>query len=638
MDGYAASTTNRKTFSDLQTLDAEPQMSVDKEALRQDLHRDLRTVLSDRMKKDTEIQTIRRLLAMDPADKPLWEGAPELVFPVIRSKAEGISASFLASFNQEQLFVADPQTESATKDVPTWEATVRKHLILTNTGKQLSMGLEEGVKVGCGVIKIYGKHRGRKPVMGMEVVRLEDFYMHPVTDTTLEEASTFERLLLPYWKIEQLEQAGVFDPGTCQKLKSNITNLTEEQKRNNMQGNTFMSKTNKMYEIWECYYRYQGVMYHAYYNYLDTFMLKLELSEFTEAFVNDDAGLPDQAPYFPIRPLPAPKDFYGDSYTKVILGPQKYTDWVLNARIAGGQLRLAPPIIAEEDSPLYRTLSGTGIQPGQILGVVGEPKLAYDVMQLPQENFSMEEMNLMEHISDRATISDQHLGTLAPQPRVSATAASMSNQAAGLQSDKGYSYMLNDLEYGINLWWAAFAHFIVKPATLLPVFDGDQQYLLAENPLDAKKTQNLILSVFADAGLMPPELVQVLNSMPLEQVQMMLGQAGIQLPAFTIAGASRDDIIWRVNGRSTISGKQRRQQVSAQNLQIIPYITLAKQSAEIWEILKDHLIAWDVHNWKKLIGEKPNAMGIPWDQMQVAAQLYNGQGSPANLKSQNNAG
>ena len=599
---------------------------VDVEALRKDLDRDLTQVMSDRRKFDDEVDLNRRLYSLDEPDQALWEGAPNKVFPIIRSKVRGISAHFMSSFNQDPLFSTRPETDEASLAAPIWESASQKHLVRTKSQIQLFMGLQEAAEVGNGPVKIVAYRRKGKWALGYKAVQIEHFYAYPVTTPDLSLASTFERTFMPMWEIERLEREGVFMQGSSKKLSSiAIEDPSDEMRRNRMTTNN-MSDGHKLHEIWECYYRFEGVMYHVYYSYNDNAILNIEPSKFTEAFLNH--GLSDQAPYEILKPQPRTGFVYGDSYARALLPTQNYADFAFNGRMAGGQLKIQPPVAVDGDSDAAKMLKN-GIRPGEVYETVGEPDLSIKVLDLPNLDFSMEELNLATKVADMATVPDTDLGGIAPQPRVSATAVNRQSNLSDINMSRDYAFVVDQLETLQTKWWAAFDHFVVEPETLVPVFMGSKTDLLTSRQMSNDDFQNLVLTVLTKAGLLPPEFTMLLMQMPTGMAIAELLKLGVELPNFSIASTRRDDIQWIVNGNTTFVDKVLKQQLSASLVQIIQFIPIAKQYSEVYQILKQYLVDRNVKNWKTLIGDDPKNFGAPFDQLAQAQGLFNGQGSPA---------
>lgn len=575
--------------------------------LSTDLRRDLDAAMADKSALDTRVQRYRAYYALD-RDPPAYEGAPNHRTPYIRAKVMGAGAHFRAALDQDPLFVARPYTRAAANAKGPLETLMERELDKSQTRRQVWRAIDEASLTGTGVLQLSAVRPFGEWLFQARLVRTEDFFVTPIGSEDVSRVSTFLRYWEPWHVVRARAASGEYDQAAADAMKPRIATRTQtyDHKKEGASTSSVVAGENAVYELFECYYRWGHEDMGD-----DSFTLWRVIYAYDgPAGVNVLSAVPspylgcfDAPPYVPLRVKPRPGFFFGEGYAQVLEGIQHVMDWSYNSLIAYDQFALTPITFVDSDSEVYAMLKDTGLEPGAIVPTRGAPKESVYSIVPPPAREPYQLLAALRSLGEDATFSDLQLNGMPTSTVRSATEISAIQGAASKMLSADLSNLSDDLSTFARMYWAMIYHFKIKPKGVMPVFKGDDQYLIASRDIPAEELQTHLASYLQSIGQPAP--------LP-----------GDGLPDVFIASARRDDLEWLPNGAKLVADRL----LHANKMErlvggLLPALSIARQDRAAWHIMKEYLVALDLHNWEDFLPPQPPEAFMPPEQMAQFAQM-----------------
>jgi hypothetical protein len=579
-----------------------------------DLNRDIEYAIGAKSQLDRRVERYRMYQAMD-RDPPAYEGAPNHRVPYIRAKNMGATAHFRSALDQDPFFVVRPYTKDGADHKGPLETMMERELDRSLTRRQVWRGIAEACTTGTGVLQLSVTRPFDEYLVQARCVRLEDFYVIPPGNEDVSRVSTFLRYWEPWHIIRGRVEAGEYDEERAEALKPRIvqrpTNYQEAQDGTT----TFVDQSeNTAYELWECYYRWgtEDIGYELW-----RIIYSKDANSIVSATVSPYAAAFDAPPYVPLRVMPQQGYFYGDSYSQVLEGIQHVMDWSYNSLLAYDQFAMTPPTFVDADSELYAALKDTGLLPNSIIPTRGPPKESiYQAQMMPaREPYQL--LMALRSLGEDATFSDLQLQGIPTNTVRSATEIGAIQNAASKKLSEDLSNLSEDLSTFGRMYWSLIYHFKILPKGVLPVFKGSDQYLIAARDIDEEELMQHMAAYMESVGIAPMGVSQ--DPQAVAQMQAQMEQQGIKV---FVASAKRDDIEWLPNGAKLVADRL----VHANKMErlvggLLPALSFARQDRAAWHIMKEYLIALDLHNWEDFLPPQPPETFMDPQQMAQFAQM-----------------
>jgi len=582
--------------------------------LKVDLMRDIEYAIASKGQLDKRVERYRQYHSLD-RDPPAYEGAPNHRVPYIRAKVQGASAHMRSALDQDPFFVGRPYTKDAADSKGPLETMMEREIDRSLTRRQLWRAISEACLTGTGVLQLSVTRPGSEYIVQARAVRLEDFFVIPPGSEDIARVSTFLRFWEPWHVIRARVTNGEYDEEKAEELKPRIgqkpTNYQEQQ-----DGTTvFVDQSeNTMYELWECYYRWGNEelgyeLWRVIFSKDGQLVIGAVPSPYSAAF--------DAPPYVPVRVMPSQGYFYGDSYPQMLEGIQHVMDWTYNSLIAYDQFAMQPPTFVDADSELYATLRDTGILPNAIIPVRGDPRASVYQAQLAPAREQYQLLGALRSLGEDATFSDLQLNGMPTNTVRSATEISAIQSAAQKKLSEDLSNISEDLSTFARMYWALIYHFKILPKGVVPVFKASDQYLIAARELDEDELLAQMAQYMESVGMAPPGA----SAQPgaVDGIRQAMAQQGINL---FIASAKRDDMEWMPNGSKMAADRLMHANKMERLLSgLLPALAMAREDRAAWHIMKEYLVALDLHNWENFLPPQPPEQFMPPEQMAQFAQM-----------------
>lgn len=599
-----------------QTVAIDPRLLEDEGRLlgmlTRDLARDLEFAIAAKGDLDKRIERYRMYFSMD-RDPPAYDGAPNHRVPYVRAKVMGATAHFRNALDQDPFFVARPYTADGSKHRGPWETMMERELDRSQTRRQIWHSLLEGGLTGTGVMQLSVSKPGNEFIVNGRAVSLEDFYVIPPGTEDVARVSTFLRFWEPWHVIALRGDAGEYDQELIEtKLRPGASSAKGYHERKDGTASYTDKSENTPYELYECYYRWhaEGIG-----SRLWRVIYSKERNIIISAMENPYARAFDAPPYTPMRVLPRIGYFYGESYSQVLEGIQHVMDWSYNSLIAYDQFALTPPTFVDMDSEAYALLKDTGLQPGMLVPVRGSPKDSVYSTPLPPAREPYQLLMALRSLGEDATFSDLQLNGLPTSTVRSATEISAITSAAQKKLAEDLSAVSHDLSVFARMYWALIYEYKIRPKGVVPVYKGSDQYLIAARDIEEDELMGHLRTFMGSQGMPVPG-----DEVGMPGVQAGLDQGGVEL---FIASGRRDDIEWLPNGAKLVSDRMMHANKMERLISgVLPVLSFARQDRSAWHIVKEYLIALDLHNWEDMIPpEPPEEFASPEAMQQFTEQM-----------------
>lgn len=527
---------------------------------------------------------------------PPWPDAPTHTLPTLKGKIKGLKSTLKQQMNRDPFYTLKAYSSEAKQAQPAMELKMQRNLEITRSLNQIFASMHEAALTGTCFVGVSVANLGGTVVVPLKAYRLENFFVSPVGAEDLTYASTFVRAQETQYEIRQKQAEGYYDGAETEQLLTNVQPasqpLSDVQERDGLQQPSHLRADTTMYEIWECYYRYNGILYRVVYSYDGNRILHLQESPYKDAI--------DYPPYVPIRIETEVDNIYGHSLAQDVEGMQEVTDEVYNTHAAQRQFEIAKPRYVRQGSSLAEQMRGPMV-PGATYFTEGDPR--EDIYFPPNDrsgaDAAMREIQLTKEITDAATFPDTAFGGQPIQNVRTATEVNhMMNGANSLLEDV-VQQVASDLEILADTVWALLYEFQIKPERVSEVTRGDDEYMLSAEGITPSAYQER-LAGFA---------MEVLGFDPY-QAQEIAFQVGANK---VVPSAKRDDIAWRVNGSALISNKMQRAQIMERLMDRFPLLEYAQENFIAYHILKSYLENLDVHWWRTVLPVEPPQPQGPTD-------------------------
>lgn len=577
---------------------------------------ELRAVRGDREKLDRSLKLWREYFDLTPGPQP-YPNAPNFTVPLIRSKVNGFTANIRSALDKQPFFAADALTHDATRTKPAWEATMEREVNLSDAVRQFFMAVQEAGVVGTGVLRAGVATLGPERVTKVSVVPLEDFFVSPPTCETLAEASAFMRFPEPAHVFMKKVREGVYDRDAAEIAFGDVGSRKpfsrREGENHSDQSATLGHRSENLpLELWECWYRWGGVIWRVVMHLESEQILRVTRSPLREA-------IGEMPPFVALRPLPNPRYFYGDSYAMILAGVQGVVDWGMNSILGYNQTAITPGAVVDEQS--VTEVKGSKhpfVYPGAVRKVRGVPNDVIKFWQPPPPVNAERLMEMAQSMGNDATFFDYQLNGTPIGTVRSATEHSIMQNAAQVKLSevlKNLNYDFSDLA---EMLWGLIVEFKVKDEGIYQVFEGEgDQFLLAEEEIPSEEIEQSFLEFGVQSGHLSPD------AYALAQQPGMMQQIGLPPLDLFIAGARRGDIRWKPQGGETIPDKVARSNKFERLMQYLPVFEAAQMLPAAWHVAHGYLLANDIMNWRDFLpAEPPDASELDATmRLQIMAQI-----------------
>lgn len=565
--------------------------------------------------RETDIERWRDYYHLRKPEVP-YEGAPAHTLPVVRGKVRGFVSHAWKSMNRDPFYVTRTYSEDAGDIRNALETLMERELDRVNAQRQIKLAIKEAGLTGTcflGTSVAPDPNDETKFIFPIKAYRLENFYVSPVGVEDLSDSSTFLRTEMPQHVIDSFVDRGFFDEQAVERLNNPNTHKPISVEEERAQGNqrTAFDTDNSTYEIFECYYRHEGTLYHVYYSELSNVILHLQESPYRDA-------IGDVPPYQPIRIDPELNYVYGTGIAHATEAAQDITDFAYNAHQAQNQHAIAPIMFVKDDSEAYHVLAEQGAVPGGVYPTIGDPRAEVYPLQVPPAQLAPQEIGLAKQIADQATFADNYFtGEPIENVRSATEVNMMSNAATTLLSDYMDS-LAYDLSKFAQLHWALIYQFKISREKIVDVAGTSGQYAVADEEIDEMEYTQRLIEFAVSKGMDPMQAQQMIL-----QYQSMKHEY--------IPGANRDDFEWIVNGQQLVPDKLARAGQYERLMSMVPLLQMAAQFRPAWHLMKDYLETLDIHAWRKYLPPEPPQQDMDLETMMQFAgmvqQMRQGGGS-----------
>lgn len=541
---------------------------------------------------DKKLPEWRKIIHMKPRREPLYEGGPSFTSPAVRGRRDAIIAHIRNALDRDPLFVAVPKSPNAVEAVRPLEAFMDHEITRTHSREEILKAIDEAIDVGTGVVKVEVvsvDRSGNEKEVRAKSIPLEDVYFYPTGVDDVRHASVFERFRLPYYVLRDNADRGFFDPEVVEQVGKSIA-----EDRGN--GNSMLDPTEFDWvpvELWEIWLRYRGQMTRIYYH---------ESAGILNAMPEPYGPDFNRPPYEVIRVMPLQRNIYGESHIMLLEPLQDAMDAAFNATVAEME-HVASPVIFTSDPELWQQLTDNEWGPGNTY-LVNRP-LTPEVFQVIQHQLNpgtQQFMQLVDRFMEIASFANVQIPGLPTSGDRTATEAQIIASAGTAK----LKLMLTNASLGLNrvaqLYWELLRRNRVRG---LQAIFADEGFLVVgtvaadieiPNPEKDLEARQFVYDYLTQQGIPPDVVSQVVAALPPQTERLR------------IASVNDDRVEWRINGGDTIPEKQLRRQQMMQALQLVSLLPAARQDRRVYELLKETLLALDIPNWKKLLGEPPDAI------------------------------
>jgi hypothetical protein len=541
------------------------------------VQRYLHAAWASRKELNRAVARWRRYVRMDKRDLVPWKGAPNITTPLVRQKVDGIEAHLTNSLDLDPFMNAKPYSKEAQLAQQVFETAMERELDANGGQSEIFDAIQDAVVTGTGHIKhvvLADPSRPSGYTVGVRFVKFENLYVFPVNNPARHRLSYFERIVYPYWELEEMAAIGLFDQEAVARVKGlagavlGATGETEDGPKNlpyffSLEADDL----SRNHEVYECYIRFRPEG--------DT-MTRLWCITYHPAGEEIFSAMPyaweqyfNYAPYQPIYVRRRAGYYYGDCIPELLGGLQEIADAAFNSELASGQFKLQPLIFVRRGSVVASILKQQKMVPGGIIEVDGDIKEYVQVQDFQPNSFNYQMLALVNNMAEDATFSDGIIpGDPTAGKRVTATWARMSTSIGSMKL-KAY---LRNVRDGLNQWardaWKLIFLYVIQPQGVMEVFassDGERRTFLGS-------------------------------------------QDAVTAEGHQIVNALRGDIQWEIAGGDTVPDKEARLGKLMELLSVETQGQLfqrARVDRSYWFLTRMILESMNIYNWRDYIGATP---------------------------------
>lgn len=560
------------------------------------------SALSARAKVDKNLGAMRSLINLQSPREAPFDGAPNVVTPLIAERVSSIASEAWKAINKEPLFVASPQSAAANRAAPVWEAFMKANLDKTKSIREVKKAVFEACKmpaVALDIEVIRTITREEQPETDYEVravaVPIERFYVFPTGTSDMRLLSTFRRDPKPLWYIRDIAEAGYYDADAVERLRA----MPDDSPGQEQVGlsDTAIDEDVGQVTVWRSWFRYKGTLWYVVFSGESTVEQLLRAEP-------DFIGL-GQPPQAIVSSGSELQSIMSLSPGEMVRAYQDIQDATFNALLLEAEFATAPPTMVR-DRALYKEIQEKGWTPGGFY--LSRMPLTDDYLrhyQIPINRASVELLGLTGSLAEKAVPSSPHL----PRGgRKSAYEASVWASAGVSRLSVLISNIRDGLEDFAETYWQVLRHFRIDGiAEVYPNSPDDVNresvYYIATKDIKLKLEDFDGLEDRVQEGArilmqmgLPPQMAQVVAQQVVEPETI----------EYHIPGAWRSDIVWQLNGTATEVERATQQQSFMLILQTVQLIPAARKDRGIWEMLRGLYQASGITSWRNILGDPPD--------------------------------
>jgi len=421
-------------FSDEGRLDEEQELEL--EGVVRDL---LSKAQAEKGELEQRAKTWRKYISLDRYSILPWEGAPDVMTPLIRQKVDGIRAHIQSALKQSPMFLVESDDASVQRVSTDLERLMEMTIQMTESGTEIDRAIRDAVEVGTGHIKhvLVEDERGWK-VPASRYVRFEELYVYPVVPVRDRDRNYFERYQESMATVRENVDRGIY---WADKLKDELESL---------EGTDW----NRLETLWEAWVWFRGELYEARYS------EKFGLLSYRKS---DWGKIIGRAPYDPLYIEPSQTSYWGDSIPQILEGLQEISDRAFQIELARGQFQMNPPIIINAASPAYQQLIRDGMwRPGEVVPGSSAPQDDVFIPLQQMNPFNVQLLQMAQQMSESASVPDVLIPGEALGGRKTATEINVVS-SSGSQKLRNYlDSVASSLKKHARTKWVLTSYYILK--------------------------------------------------------------------------------------------------------------------------------------------------------------------------------
>jgi len=555
---------------------------------------------SSRTDVDKNLEYLRKIINLQEFRAPAYDGAPNVVTPLIAERASSIAAEAWKAIDKEPLFVAVPKTAAANRAAPVWEAFMTQSLESSGSLREIKAAVFEACKMPAVALDVevveniaVGGDTGTEYEVRAVAVPIERFYVYPTGTRDMRLVSTFRYDPKPRWFVEAIAENGYYD---LEAAKRAIADYTRSPGQTIAGIEDAGGGDNEMVAVWRSWFRYKWALWYVVFTGNDTVE---ELLRAEPDFIG--LGRPPQVMITPSAELAS---IVGLSPTMMLRAYQDIQDATYNSMLVEAEFNTAPPAFTR-DMALYREVLEKGWGPGHLYLTrlpVTEENLRFYTPRMNQASLGLLQLN--ESLAEKAVPSSPHLPV---GGRKSAYEASVWASAGTARLSVLISNIKDGLEEFADVYWRVLREF--KISGIAEVYPNSPDDVMKEAVFYiATKDIKIDLSDIEGLPDRIERAVEILMQMGIPpELGRMLAEQVVrpEVIKYEIPGAYRRDISWKLNGTATEVERAMQQQSFMLVMQTVNLIPVARQDRGVWELLRGLYQASGVTSWRNILGDPP---------------------------------
>lgn len=425
---------------DMLPFDEEGRLDREKEGELEGVVKDLLSrARAEKQELEDRAEIWRKYISLDRYSILPWEGAPDIMTPLIRQKVDGIRAHIQSALKQSPMFLVESDDATVQKVATDLERLMEMTLQMTDSTQEIERAIRDAVEVGTGHIKhvLFEDDKDWK-IPASRYVRFEDIYVYPVVPVRDRDRNYFERYQESMAAIKDNAERGIY---WLDRIQDELDSL---------EGTDW----NRLEELWEVWVWFRGELYEV--RYSDKFGLL--------SYRKSDWGkIIGRAPYDALYIEPSQTSYWGDSIPQILEGLQEISDRAFQLELARGQFQMNPPIVVSASSPAYRRIIREGMwRPGEIIEGSSTPQDDIFIPLQQMNPFNVQLLEMAQRMSESASVPDVLIPGQALGGRKTATEINVVS-SSGSQKLRNYlDSVATSLRKHARTKWVLTSYYILK--------------------------------------------------------------------------------------------------------------------------------------------------------------------------------
>lgn len=600
------------------------------------LHDEARRAFTNKAYSEKKVRELRAMYELVPptitkqtaeGGKVTEEDESLLVTPVLRGKVTGFKAKVKRQFRRKPLFSAVGKTSKDKGASSAMEMLMEKNLERT---EGFAAYVEDAVHEAsltpaCLILSwpVKDKKTGEYNAVDRRVINYENWACWPVQVKDFDHANVFMKYYETKHQIVYSANTGKYTneiiDGRSGKLKmmpgatsGEAPSRVEDAALSRPNTNYFDSEVTQ-HLIYEFFFRWEGESWHGMYAYDDNIILRLVKYEYAEV-------LDGQWPCSPVYTERVPGRVYGVPIAAGAESYQRHTDKALNNHLEYSDRFNNPTTFINQDSQLFQRIqAGENITGLQYIPTPSDPRQDVYVLDMPDNNSHLKDLNLHKQLADAATFPDAALtGSPLTGIRSASEIGLISSSASDLIAAPIMT-LAKCFKRQAHIEWMLLYEYVVKQNFIVEMGDPDEiSHLLAYRDIPVEELQSMFVDFITSQH---PEILQ---QIPEQEARAFLQQIASQVLTTPIYGGDKPDISWEINGTDLVPDKQARAQQAIQLANLLPLFKAAREYAPIYWLAKAIIENLDVPYADKMLPEQPPAnMDIPDGLLENVSEIIN---------------